>query len=71
MLVPIEATASVITEGLGLAVPGLFQWCATLLAAHLADCDAWSRVWCFLLSADTGQEGFDGAEGQSYGFRDC
>ena len=71
VLVPIEDTAPVITEGSGLAVPSLIQWCAALPAARMADCDAWGRVWYFLLPADTGQEGFYGAQGQSCGFCDC
>ena len=71
VVVPVEAPAPVITEGAGLAVPSLIQWGTALLTVCLADCYAWCRIWCFLLSADTGQEGFDGTQGQSCGFRDC
>ena len=70
VVVPVEATTPVIAEGADLAVPSLIQWCAALPTVCLADCNAWSRVWCFLLSADTGQKGFDGTQGQSCGFRD-
>ena len=71
VVVPVEATAPVITEGPGFAVSSLIQWCTALLAARLAGGNAWSRVCCFLLSTDTGQEGFDGTQGQSCGFRYC
>ena len=68
--VPIEAAAPVITEGSGLSVSGLIQRRATLPAAGFAGRNPRSRGWCFLLSADTGQEGFDSAQGQSCGLRD-
>nr|MBQ4454144.1 hypothetical protein [Clostridia bacterium] len=72
VLVPIDHTAVVTAEGFAFAAGGLIQGSTTLPAVGEPRCNMLNHDRLnFLLSADTRQKGFDGAQGQSCGLCDC